>query len=44
VRLLAGGLADEALGSAKVLPRVLEKDGYAFRHPELPGALTAALG
>jgi uncharacterized protein (TIGR01777 family) len=44
VRLVAGGLADEALGSAKVLPRVLEKDGYAFAEPDLSGALTAALG
>jgi uncharacterized protein (TIGR01777 family) len=44
VRLLAGGLADEALGSAKVLPRVLEKDGFAFQHAELTTALTAALG
>jgi uncharacterized protein (TIGR01777 family) len=44
VRAIAGGLADEALGSARILPRVLEKDGYAFQHPDLRGALAAALG
>jgi uncharacterized protein (TIGR01777 family) len=43
VRLVAGGLADEALGSAYVVPAVLEKDGFAFTHPDLESALAAAL-
>jgi uncharacterized protein (TIGR01777 family) len=43
VRLVAGGLADEALGSTYVVPVVLEKDGFAFTHPELASALSAAL-
>jgi uncharacterized protein (TIGR01777 family) len=44
VRLVAGGLADEALGSARVLPRVLQEDGFAFRHVDVGAALQAALG
>ena len=43
VRLVAGGLADEALGSAKVLPKVLEREGFSFTHAELASALAAAL-
>jgi NAD dependent epimerase/dehydratase family enzyme len=43
VRLVAGGLADEALGSAYVVPAVLEKDGFSFTHPTLETALRAAL-
>lgn len=44
VRLLAGGLADEALGSQRVVPSVLEKDGYRFQHSDIASALAAALG
>jgi uncharacterized protein (TIGR01777 family) len=43
VRLVAGGLADEALGSAKVLPKALEREGFSFTHPSLKSALAAAL-
>ena len=44
VRAIAGGLADEALGSQRVVPRVLQESGFTFQHPELPSALAAALG
>jgi uncharacterized protein (TIGR01777 family) len=43
VRLVAGGLADEALGSAYVVPTVLEREGFVFTHPTLETALAAAL-
>lgn len=43
VRLVAGGLADEALGSQRVLPRVLDAERFAFRHPGIASALEAAL-
>lgn len=43
VRLVAGGLADEALGSQRVVPAVLQRDGFAFRHPTVASALAAAL-
>ena len=43
VRLVAGGLADEALGSQRVLPRVLLEEGFAFRHTGIGSAVAAAL-
>lgn len=43
VRLVAGGLADEALGSQRVLPRVLAQERFAFRHTGIASALDAAL-
>ena len=43
VRLVAGGLADEALGSAYVVPAALQGDGFGFAHPDLDSALAAAL-
>lgn len=43
VRLVAGGLADEALGSQRVLPRVLQSEGFSFRHTGIASALDAAL-
>jgi uncharacterized protein (TIGR01777 family) len=43
VRLVAGGLADEALGSQRVLPRVLTEQRFAFRHTGIASALDAAL-
>jgi uncharacterized protein len=43
VRVVAGGLADEALGSQRVVPAVLQREGFRFAHPELPSALAAAL-
>jgi uncharacterized protein (TIGR01777 family) len=44
VRLIAGGLADEALGSQRVVPKALLDDGFTFRHDSLGSALAAALG
>jgi uncharacterized protein len=38
-----GGFAEEALVSHRVVPGVLTKAGYAFRHPTLKAALAAAL-
>ncbi|MDP9183704.1 MAG: TIGR01777 family oxidoreductase [Actinomycetota bacterium] len=43
VRAVAGGLADEALGSQRVVPRVLVDDGFAYRHTSIDSALAAAL-
>lgn len=44
LRLLFGEMADETiLTSQRVLPRRLTQMGYSFRHPELEGALRAAL-
>ena len=44
-RLLVGSeLADALLfTSARVQPTVLERSGYEFHHPDLDGALRAAL-
>lgn len=43
--LLGGELADNLLFTGqRVLPKVLEADGYAFAHPALDGALRALLG
>ncbi len=45
VRLLMGEMGQALLlGSARVLPRRLEHAGFGFRHPDLEGALRAALG
>ena len=44
VRLLLGEMGQALLlGSARVLPRRLERAGFHFRHPDLPSALRAAL-
>jgi uncharacterized protein len=43
VRVVAGGLADEALGSQRVVPRVLEQEGLYYQHPDLASALAVAL-
>jgi len=43
-RLLLGGMADELLlASQRVTPLALQDTGYAFRLPELPAALRAAM-
>ncbi len=43
--LLGGELADNLLFSGQqVLPTVLQRDGYEFRHPDLESALRALLG
>ncbi|HEX7355011.1 MAG TPA: TIGR01777 family oxidoreductase [Mycobacteriales bacterium] len=45
LRAAIGEFADEGiLAGQKVLPRVLEQDGYAFVHTTLDTALAAALG
>lgn len=45
LRLAFGDMADVALlGSARVLPARLQESGYAFRYPELEGALRFLLG
>jgi NAD dependent epimerase/dehydratase family enzyme len=44
LRLVLGEFAGELLNGQRVLPRRLEADGFAFRHPQLEGALRAVLG
>jgi uncharacterized protein (TIGR01777 family) len=44
LRAVLGEMAGELLGSRRVVPRVLEEAGFAFRHPELEEALAAELG
>lgn len=44
LRILLGELATETLRSSRVLPGVLHRVGFRFQHPELAGALAAALG
>ncbi|HEY0697739.1 MAG TPA: TIGR01777 family oxidoreductase, partial [Micromonospora sp.] len=43
LRVVLGGLAAEALTSARVLPGVLERAGFQVTHRDLPAALRAAL-
>lgn len=43
LRVLLGGLADEALVSHRVLPGVLNRAGFHFQYPDLPSALRLAL-
>jgi uncharacterized protein (TIGR01777 family) len=43
LRIALGGFAQEALTSTRVLPGVLGRAGFTYRHPDLPGALRAAL-
>jgi hypothetical protein len=43
LRLLLGGIADDLLVSQRVIPRRLLDAGFAFRSPDLPAALAAAL-
>ena len=38
-----GEMADELLASQRIVPGVLDKDGFSFRYPDLPSALEAAL-
>jgi uncharacterized protein len=44
VKLVLGEFASELLHGQRVLPKRLREAGYEFRHPELEGALRAALG
>lgn len=43
LRVALGGFAGEALASARVLPGVLGRAGFPYRHPDLAAALRAAL-
>ena len=43
LKVALGGFAQEALTSTRVLPGVLTRAGFAWTHPDLPGALRAAL-
>ncbi|WP_422734887.1 TIGR01777 family oxidoreductase [Micromonospora sp. WMMD558] len=43
LKVALGGFAQEALTSARVLPGVLTKAGFTYRHPDLRSALHAAL-
>lgn len=43
LQIALGGLATEVLSSARVLPGVLSRAGFRYRHPTLPAALAVAL-
>jgi uncharacterized protein (TIGR01777 family) len=43
-KLALGEMAEVVLGGARVLPGKLEASGFRFEHPDLEGALRAALG
>ncbi|MFY1637294.1 TIGR01777 family oxidoreductase [Solwaraspora sp. WMMB335] len=43
LHVVLGEFATEALSSSRVLPGVLTEAGFTYRHPDLPGALHAAL-
>ncbi|MGN9775514.1 TIGR01777 family oxidoreductase [Micromonospora sp. H33] len=43
LKVVLGGFAVEALSSSRVLPSVLTKAGFTYRHPDLRSALHAAL-
>ncbi len=43
LRIVLGEMATEVLESKRVLPTVLETDGFAFEHPDIESAVRAAL-
>lgn len=43
LRIALGGFAAEAVTSSRVLPGVLTRAGFRYQHPDLDGALHAAL-
>jgi uncharacterized protein (TIGR01777 family) len=43
LRLALGEMSEIVTASQRVLPREAERTGYTFKHPELAGALAAAL-
>jgi uncharacterized protein (TIGR01777 family) len=43
LRVAFGEMSDILMASQRVLPRVAERSGYAFRHPELQHALAAVM-
>ncbi|HEX6516768.1 MAG TPA: TIGR01777 family oxidoreductase [Nocardioidaceae bacterium] len=44
IRKAAGDMAGELVGSCRVVPARLLKEGFVFRHPDLQSILDAALG
>lgn len=45
IKLMFGEMGEQTvLAGQRVLPAVLQQEGFAFRHPELPAALRFALG
>jgi hypothetical protein len=44
LRMLYGEAADMLLFGQRVVPKAAQDAGFEFRHPDLPGALAAALG
>jgi len=44
MRLVLGELADNALESTRVVPRVLQDAGFEFRHPDVDSAMRWAVG
>jgi len=43
LRIAFGEMSEILMASQRVLPRVAERTGYAFKHPELEGALAAVM-
>ena len=44
LKAILGGFSEELLSSKRVLPAAAQAHGYSFAHPDLEGALRAALG
>jgi uncharacterized protein (TIGR01777 family) len=44
LRLALGEMSDMLLGGQRVLPAAAERAGYAWRYPDLAGALAASVG
>ncbi len=43
LRIAFGEMSEILMASQRVLPRVAERTGYAFKHTELVGALAAVM-
>ena len=44
LKLVVGGVSNDILSSARVMPQRLLAEGYRFQHPGIAGALAAELG
>ncbi|WP_200303595.1 TIGR01777 family oxidoreductase [Streptomyces adelaidensis] len=44
LRLVLGGVADDVLGSARIVPTRLLESGFTFTYPEIDAAIRAAAG
>ena len=44
LKLALGEFATDVLGSQRVLPAVLQREGFTFAHPAIAAALSAAIG